>query len=136
MRLLPLVMLLAWSGAAAASPLAGTWRAPVKGAVIEVYDCGAEVCGRVLDSDDLRANPDLRDVHNRSPADRSRKVRGLTMMTGFKGGPPVWTGGVLYDPSSGNSYAASITLPTPDRLVLKGCLFGPFCLSQTWTRVR
>ena len=124
------------AGAAAASPVSGTWRTPVKNALIQVYDCGAEVCGRVIDSDDLRANPDMRDVHNKDAALQGRKVKGLTMMTNFKGGPSEWTGGTLYDPASGNTYHGSITLNGADTLSLKGCIFGPLCRSQTWTRAR
>jgi uncharacterized protein (DUF2147 family) len=127
---------LAGAGAASASPVSGTWKAPTKGATIQVYDCGPAVCGRVEDSDDLRANPDLRDVHNKDAALQGRKVRGLVMMTGFKGGPTEWTDGALYDPASGNTYHGSITLNGPDSLSLKGCIFGPLCRSQTWTRVR
>ena len=63
--------------------------------MIQVYDCGPEVCGRVVDSDDLRADPDLRDMKNKDAALQGRRVKGLTMMTGFKGGPADWTGGTL-----------------------------------------
>ena len=124
------------AGAANASPVVGVWRAPVKNAMIEVYDCGAEVCGKVVDSDDLRAHPDLRDRFNKDAALRERPIRGLQMMSGFKGGPSAWTGGTLYDPSSGNSYHGAITLVSHDTLQLKGCIFGPLCRSQTWVRNR
>ena len=97
-------VLICMAGAAAASPVSGTWKTPVKNALIQVYDCGADVCGRVIDSDDLRASPDMRDLHNKEAALRGRKIKGLVMMTDFKGGPSEWTGGTLYDPSSGNKY--------------------------------
>ena len=127
--------LICTAGAAVASPVSGTWKTPTKAALIQVYDCGADVCGRVIDSDDLRANPELRDIHNKDAALQGRRVKNLTMMTGFKGGPTEWTGGLLYDPSSGNTYHGSIKLDGADTLNLKGCIFGPLCRTQTWTRV-
>ena len=128
--------LICTAGVATASPVAGMWKTPVKNAVIQVYDCGADVCGRVVDSDDLRASPDMRDIHNKEAALQGRKIKGLVMMTSFKGGPDEWTGGTLYDPASGSTYHGAITLNGPDTLSLKGCIFGPLCRSQTWTRVR
>ena len=128
--------LICMAGTAVASPVSGTWKAPTKDAVIQIYDCGSDVCGRVVDSDDLRANPDLRDRHNKDTTLQTRRIKNLNMMTGFKGGPTEWTGGTLYDPASGNTYHGSITLNGPDSLSLKGCIFGPLCRSQTWTRVR
>ena len=119
-----------------ASPVEGVWRTPVKNATIQVYDCGAAVCGRVLNSDDLRANPSLRDFRNKDAALKSRPIKDLTMMTNFTGGPKEWTGGTLYDPSSGSTYHGSITLMGDNTLSLKGCIFGPLCRSQTWTRVQ
>ena len=98
---------------------------------------GPTVCGRVTDSDDLRANPTLRDFKNKDAGLQNRPIKGLVMMTGFKNsGGNEWTGGTLYDPASGNTYHGSITLVGPDKLDLKGCIFGPLCRTQSWTRVR
>ena len=47
-----------------------------------------------------------------------------------------WTDGTLYDPASGNTYHGSINLISHDTLQLKGCIFGPLCRSQTWTRAQ
>ncbi len=124
------------AAAASASPVEGLWRAPVKNAVIRIYDCGANVCGKVEDSDDLRANPELRDYKDKEPSLRQRRIKGLEMMIDFKGGPSEWTGGTLYDPASGNTYHGSVKLVSHDTLELKGCIFGPLCRSQTWTRER
>ena len=128
--------LLCSAAIAAAAPVTGSWKTPVKNAVIQVYDCGSDLCGRVVDSDDLRADPEMRDLHNKDAAVQSRRIKGLVMMTGFKGGPTDWNGGTLYDPASGNTYHGSIMLTGADTLSLKGCIFGPLCRSQTWTRVR
>ena len=132
--LIAAVAALCTASAASASPVEGVWRAPVKNAVIRVYDCGTDVCGKVVDSDDLRANPNLKDFKNKDASLKNRPVKGLEMMSAFKGGPTEWTGGTLYDPASGNTYHGGITLVSHDTLQLKGCIFGPLCRSQTWTR--
>ena len=119
----------------AASPVDGVWHAPVNHAVIEIYDCGAAVvCGRVLASDRLRAHPDMRDLHNPDAALRGRPVKGLEMMSGFQGGPGQWNGGQLYNPDDGHTYHGAITLVDAHTLKLAGCIFGPFCRTQVWTR--
>lgn len=128
-------VLCAAGSAVAATPVTGMWRTPVKNSIIDIYDCGAYVCGRVVSSDDLRGNPNMRDAHNSDAALQSRPIKGLVMMTGFKGGPTEWTGGTLYDPSSGHSYHGSIDLVSADTLKLKGCIVAPLCRTQSWTRV-
>ena len=124
------------AGAAAASPASGVWHAPDKNATIQVYDCGAAICGRVMDSDDLRANPDMRDTKNSDASLKGRKVKGLTIMTGLSGGPTEWSGGSVYDPASGHTYHGSFTLVGSDTAHLKGCIIGPLCRTDTWTRAR
>ena len=89
-----------------------------------------------MDSDDIRANPALKDFKDKDVSLRGRPVKGLEMMSGFKGGPAEWTDGTLYDPASGNTYHGSINLISHDTLQLKGCIFGPLCRSQTWTRAQ
>ena len=124
------------AGAAAASPASGVWHAPDKNATIQIFDCGPAICGRILDSDDLRANPEMRDTHNSDTALKSRKIKGLVMMTGLAGGPTEWKGGSVYDPVSGHTYHGSFTLVDADTAHLKGCIIGPLCRTDTWTRGR
>ena len=134
--LLALAASLCIASAAAASPASGVWHAPDKNATIQVYDCGSAICGRVMDSDDLRANPDLRDAKNSDAALKSRKVKGLVIMTGLSGGPTEWSGGSVYDPTSGHTYHGSFTLVGSDTAHLKGCIIGPLCRTDTWTWAR
>jgi uncharacterized protein (DUF2147 family) len=124
-------------GAWAASPVTGVWRAPVGHATIDVYDCGPQtVCGRVVDSDKLRASPQMRDVNNPDPTLRDRPVKGLQMMREFRGGPTRWTDGLLYNPDDGHTYHGTITLVDAHTLKLAGCIFGPLCRTQVWTRAQ
>ena len=124
------------AGAALASPAEGLWRSPTKNGVVQVYACGAAICGRIVDGDDLHANPDIRDTRNKDASLQTRRVKGLTIMTGFTGGPSQWSGGTVYDPDSGNTYHGGVTLVDSNTLHLKGCIFGPLCRTQTWTRQR
>jgi uncharacterized protein (DUF2147 family) len=125
---------LATTSAASASPIEGVWHASTKNGAIQIYDCGAQVCGKVVDGDDLRANPDIRDTKNKDAALRTRRVKDLVILKGFSGGPSEWSGGTVYDPTSGNTYHGSLTLVDANTMHLKGCIFGPLCRTDTWTR--
>jgi uncharacterized protein (DUF2147 family) len=126
----------AFASTAVASPVAGVWRAPVHNADIEVYDCGPAVCGRVINSDLLRAHPEMKDVHNGDATLRDRQVKGLQMIRGFTGGPDKWKGGEIYNPDDGHTYHGTITLADPDTLKLTGCVVFPLCQTQVWHRQR
>jgi uncharacterized protein (DUF2147 family) len=119
-----------------AAPAEGFWQAGSGGAIIEVHSCGEALCGRVVDSDDLRNNPYLTDDANRDPALRSRPVKGLDILQGFKAGPnpKAWTGGHIYNPNDGRMYHAEIKLLAPDRLKVTGCLVFPLCGAQVWRK--
>jgi uncharacterized protein (DUF2147 family) len=123
----------------AATPAEGFWQAGSGGAIIEVHSCGDALCGRVVDSDDLRNNPYLTDDANRDPALRSRSVKGMDILQGFKpqpfnGGQKVWTGGRIYNPDDGKTYHAEVKLLAPDRLKVTGCLIFPLCGAQVWRK--
>ena len=120
--------------AAMASPVNGLWNSPTEHGQVQIYDCGSAICGRVTDGDNIRANPDLRDLKNKDTAQQGRRLKGAVIMTGFHGGPSEWTGGQVYDPQSGNTYHGSVTLVDASTLHLKGCIIGPLCRTQTWTR--
>jgi len=128
--------MLAVPGTAAAADVTGVWRPPAGGAEIEISPCGDSMCGRLIDSDDLRKNPDARDTDNHNLALRSRPVKGLLMMYGFHRADEAWVGGTIYDPSDGMSYRMSMKLLAPDKLQIRGCLVGPLCRAQSWRRVK
>jgi uncharacterized protein (DUF2147 family) len=121
--------------AALANPAEGLWRTQTQGGVVRVGPCGAQVCGWLHDSPDLKREPDAKDARNRDAAQRDRKLKGLQLLSGFSGGPARWTGGMIYNPDDGRSYRSELTLADPNTLKVKGCL-GPICRTQTWTRVR
>ncbi len=122
------------TSAAAAGP-EGLWNTPVHHGVVEVYDCGADVCARIVTSDNLKRDPTEKDVKNKDPALRDRLLKGLTVMSDFKGGPTEWKDGHAYNPADGGTYHGSMKMVDSDTIRLTGCIIFPLCQTQTWTRV-
>ena len=122
------------SAALAASPAIGLWKAPRHDAIIELYDCGPALCGRVVTSDMIKKYPTLTDLRNKDLSLRNRPAKNLVIITGFVGGPPEWTNGKVYNPEDGNTYRGTIKITTPTTLKLTGCVIFPLCQSQTWVK--
>lgn len=124
-------------GSTAATPAAspvGVWLTPEDHGQVEVFACGGKLCGRIVTSDKLRANPGLKDAANKDPALRNRPLKGLVIMTGFTGGPTRWTGGTIYRPQDGGAYQGTLDVVDAGALKLKGCVVAPLCQTQTWKR--
>jgi uncharacterized protein (DUF2147 family) len=122
----------------AASPedAIGLWKTEAKNGQIEIVRCGNSICGKLISSQGLSTNPDLRDTNNKDQAKRSRKLKGLQILSGFKRDGDKWSGGSIYNPEDGGTYKATITPESADKLKLKGCIVWPLCKTQTWTRIR
>ena len=119
----------------AAQPVEGRWLTEERDAVITIDDCGNTLCGRITKF--LVTPPqgaDQRDVNNRNPKLRSRKLMGMPVLTGFTEDGDEWRG-EIYDPKSGKTYRSIIRRKNAATLEVKGCL-GPFCQTQTWQRAR
>jgi len=119
-----------------AADVTGTWLTPSKNGVVEISRCGASVCGRLISSDGIKADPGLKDVNNASASLRTRALKGLTILQGFKGGGAEWTGGEIYNAEDGKTYGATLTLDADDTLKVRGCVIVPLCKTQVWTRSR
>lgn len=113
----------------------GRWATPSKHGVVDIALCGSSLCGHLVVSDSIRANPDAHDTRNSNPAQRSRPIKGLMLLKGFHRGPNGWDDGTIYNPEDGATYHATITLSGPDTLILKGCVIWPLCKNQTWQRL-
>lgn len=122
--------------AADADSVLGTWRTPAKNGSVEIARCGASICGRLLSSEHLRTNPELKDINNKDAAKRDRKLKNLQILGGFKSESGMWTGGSIYNPEDGGTYKATITPTSADSLKLKGCIVWPLCKTQNWTRIK
>lgn len=127
---------LALAAPALASPIDGVWRTEASDGTVQIYDCGGgAVCGKVMTSDRIKADPNVADEKNHNEALRSRPLKGLEIMTGFTGGPPEWKDGKIYNPEDGGTYRGSIRMTDPTTLKLKGC-WAFICKTQTWKKVQ
>ncbi|MGU3493659.1 DUF2147 domain-containing protein [Xanthobacteraceae bacterium A53D] len=121
---------------AAAADVTGLWATPDHGGQVEIAKCGASVCGRIVTSADIQADPGLKDARNTDASKRDRPLKGLQILGGFSGGPNEWTGGQIYNAEDGKTYSATLTLDGDSKLKVRGCVVVPLCQTQTWTRVR
>jgi uncharacterized protein (DUF2147 family) len=127
------------AGAAEArAELSGRWATEGFGSIVEFRPCAAapaETCGRIvwLWAPAPEGRPRL-DRQNPDPALRSRPLIGIELVGGLREtAPGVWTGGRLYNPDDGRTYAGAVRLQG-GLLELKGCAFNVVCRSQTWRR--
>jgi uncharacterized protein (DUF2147 family) len=133
-------MLLFLVGAAAtvqvdANAVLGRWRTEIRHGVVEIARCGPSICGKLVDSDGLKANPNLLDINNKDARMRTRRLMGVQMLQGFTWKDGAWNGGTIYNGEDGGTYKATVTPITNNQLKLKGCIVWPLCKTQTWTRL-
>lgn len=131
---IPTLLMLFAAPAPAPADATGTWRTP-RGADIRIERCGQALCGRIATLGPTKGDPNPRDTRNADAAKRGQPIKGLTMLTGFTGGPTRWTGGSVYNPEDGKTYSGTLELIDARTLKLKGCAFAFFCRSQQWKRV-
>jgi uncharacterized protein (DUF2147 family) len=118
--------------AQAAAPISGRWVTQSKDGVVEVYECGAALCGKLVKFlVTPPAGPGVKDLNNPDKNLRSRTIMGMNVLTGFKSNGKEWKG-QIYDPKSGKTYRSIVYKGKSGNLVVKGCI-GPFCQAQTWT---
>ncbi|CAN5218517.1 DUF2147 domain-containing protein [soil metagenome] len=129
-------LLAAAAGVIAPESVLGRWQTPVRHGVVEIAKCGSSICGSLIESDGLRADPHLKDVNNKDASQRARALKGLTILKGFTWKPGAWNGGTIYNAEDGGTYNATLTPTTADVIKLKGCIVWPLCKTQTWTRIR
>ena len=112
----------------------GIWETPEKDARIEIIDCGdGTPCGDLIWIDPASADSET-DINNPTDALRDRPLVGIRMVWGFTPRRAQWRAGKVYDPESGRTYRAELSLKDTNQLKLKGCI-GPICRSQIWSRL-
>jgi hypothetical protein len=114
-RMTILLSLLAVMAQGNADAALGQWQTETKHGVVEVTTCqnGAtpSICGRLVESDALRTNPQTRDAKNKDAAKRDRLLKGLMILQGFRPRTaPGWAA-----PSTTPMMAAPIRPPLPPR---------------------
>lgn len=118
--------------AAPSSSVYGQWMTDDGAGIIEIKPCGSFVCGNLVKV----LNPDApeRDINNPDPKRRKQTLVGTRILSGLSPKGDSWEDGKVYDPKAGRSYKASISLASPSRLDVTGCLLF-VCRTKHWTRV-
>jgi uncharacterized protein (DUF2147 family) len=123
-----------WSGAAvSASPMDGLWLTDDHKGVVRIGACGGHTCGWTVRVLARGPNVPTHDVNNPDPNLRARAILGMPVLTGFGADG---SGGRAYDPRSGRSYRATMSLNADGSLTVTGCLVLFLCQSNRWTRTR
>lgn len=123
--------------AQAASPVQGDWLTQSASGKVRVAPCGDKLCGTIVwlkNPLDKATGQVQRDANNPDPSLRARPVVGLQLIKNFKAAKDGrWTGGTIYDPESGKTYASKIGLNLDGTLKVEGCI-AIICQAQTWKR--
>lgn len=118
-----------------ADRVAGLWRTPVDGgSVVRLAPCGVGLCGFIVTSPHIQADPNQKDVRNRDAVNRERTLRNLMFLRVRTTGPGRWSDGWIYNPEDGGLYRGQILLRPDGTLHLTGCIIVPLCKTQTWRR--
>lgn len=126
------------AGSPANAPLLGYWLSGKEKLVLEFYECGAEVCGRIawLAKPYNSRGTLRRDTKNPDPALRDRPWCGIEVVRGLTpNGDGEWESGKVYDPKGGQTYSLAVKHKGDGRLELRAYvglkLFGK---TEVWTR--
>lgn len=131
-----MLALLAFAAAASSSPnIAGDWITADRTAVVRIGSCGSQTCGTIVRV--LAHGPGVpqTDVNNPNCARRSQPLVGLKVLSGFSATFSSWVNGRAYDPQTGRTYNARLSLNPDGSLTVTGCVLF-ICKSQRWMRAR
>jgi uncharacterized protein (DUF2147 family) len=107
--------------------------------VVQIFDCGANMCGRILWLKVPR-DPQGRldqDKKNPNPALRNRRLCGLTILWNLQpDGPDRWKDGWFYNPDDGKTYRVMAQRKSTDEIVARIYVgVPPFGKTKVLTRV-
>jgi Delta7-sterol 5-desaturase len=124
-----------------AHEIAGEWATQGYTARVRIALCAGDaelLCGTIVwlwEAVDDEGAP-IVDRNNPSPELRSRSLVGVSPLKNFRmRDAKHWAEGSIYDPESGRTYKASLTLRSPDILELEGCMLF-VCRKQVWRRAQ
>ncbi len=115
----------------------GEWTTVGGSSRVHIFRAGDEYRGTIIwIRDSLKAGKPVTDDKNADEALRNRPILGMPFLTGFAyDDEGVWKGGTIYDPESGKTYKAKITLVDEGTLELRGYIGIPLLgRTETWTR--
>lgn len=119
-----------------ASAAQGRWLTEDRDGWIRISVDGDSLVGSIAGAPPGSPSEREFDDRNPDPALRSRRLDGLTIMSGFEyAGNGHWRDGTVYDPNSGRTYRCTITMLDADTLRIRGYIgLSLFGRSETWTR--
>ena len=116
----------------------GIWLTEAGDAKIRVSQCGSAICGTVVwlkaPIDPATGKPQV-DDKNINPALSHRPIIGINIFAAMK---PIadrkWSGRI-YNADNGKTYSSNVTLASPRKLEVRGCVLGILCVGETWTKL-
>lgn len=131
--LLGAAALLATTPAMAAAPISGKWMTAEKDSIIEIAQCGTNMCGKVIKFMKPVEGPPF-DRNNPDASLRNRPLLGLPILLALKDGGKQWEGNI-YDPKKGKTYKSKVFMNPNGSMTVKGCV-AFFCQSFVWTAAK
>lgn len=129
-------VLIALASAIISAPdITGDWVTADRNAVVRIGSCGVQTCGTVIRVLAHGSAVPQTDVNNPDRARRSRPLVGLKVLSGFTADASAWINGRAYDPQTGRTYKANLSLNPDGTLAVTGCVLF-ICKSQRWMRMR
>lgn len=120
-----------------ADEVLGFWLTQEETAVIEIFKENEKFAGKIvwLARIHNKEVSDVLDTENPEEKLRSRSVLGLRNLENFVYDSDEWNGGSIYDPKSGKTYSAKMTLESENELHLRGYVGVPmFGRTSKWKR--
>lgn len=117
---------------ASSDAIVGAWEADDGSVKLEMYKAGSEFEARLLYGNQVVESDNVTfklDTKNPNPALRSRSLKNIVFLSGLRWEDGEWTGGSLYDGSSGRTYTCKVTIKD-GKMYLRGYL-GISALGQT-----
>ncbi|UWU71493.1 DUF2147 domain-containing protein [Bradyrhizobium sp. NC92] len=119
--------------------IVGTWEADDGTVKLDMFKAGAEFQARMLYGNEIVEADNVtfkKDAKNPDPTLRARSLKNIVFITGLRWEGGEWSGGTIYDASSGRTYNCKATVKD-GKMHLRGYLGLP-AMGQTRTfhRVR
>jgi len=110
----------------------GTWQADDGTVKLDMYKAGSEIQAHLLYGNEVVEADNVtfkNDSKNPDPAQRSRSLKNIVFIWGLHWNGGEWSGGSLYDGSSGRTYRCNVQIKD-GKMLLRGYL-GVSVLGQT-----
>lgn len=115
----------------------GKWFSSSGGAQIHIYKKADKYFGKISwlrKPEDDHGKPKT-DSRNPDPALRSRPAVGLEILRDFTFKNGIWEDGSIYDPKSGRTYSARMSMDGHNKLDIRGYVgFSVLGRTESWTR--